>query len=49
MFAFSVYVIINLLLFLLLDRDSITYFLSIFIGLITNIIWVIIWKFVESR
>lgn len=49
MVAFSVYVIINLLLFLLLDRDSITYFLSIFIGLITNIIWAIIWKFVESR
>lgn len=49
MFAFSLYVIINLVLFLFLDKNHITYINNIFIGVITNIIWMVIWKFVEEK
>lgn len=49
MVAFTIYVIINFFLFLFIDRDSISHFLNIIIGIITNIIWALIWKFVESR
>ncbi|WP_148465859.1 dCTP deaminase domain-containing protein [Peptoniphilus harei] len=49
MFAFSLYVIINLVLFLFLDKNHLTYINNIFIGVITNIIWMVIWKFVEEK
>lgn len=49
MVAFTVYVIINLLLFIFIDGGSISHVLNIIIGIITNIIWMGIWKFVESR
>lgn len=49
MVAFTAYVIINLLLFIFIDGGSISYVINIIIGIITNIIWMGIWKFVESR
>lgn len=49
MVAFTVYVIINLFLFIFIDGGSISHVLNIIIGIITNIIWMGIWKFVESR
>lgn len=49
MVAFTAYVIINLLLFIFIDGGSISHVMNIIIGIITNIIWMGIWKFVESR
>lgn len=48
MFAFTCYVIINLVIFMSIDKNVITHFVSIIIGLITNIIWAILWYFVEK-
>lgn len=49
MFAFSFYVIINLVLFFFLDKNHLTYVNNILIGIITNIIWMAIWNFVEEK
>lgn len=49
MVAFTAYVIIILLLFIFIDGGSISHVMNIIIGIITNIIWMGIWKFVESR
>lgn len=49
MVAFTAYVIINLLLFIFIDGGSTSHVMNIIIGIITNIIWMGIWKFVESR
>ena len=48
MFAFTGYVIINLVIFTFIDKNMITHFVSIVIGLVTNIIWAILWYFVEK-
>lgn len=48
-FAFTGYVIINLVIFMFIDKNMITHFVSIIIGLVTNILWAVLWYFVENR
>lgn len=49
MAAFTFYVIFNLLFVFVLDKNSITHMTSILIGLVTNLVWGITWKFMENK